>query len=141
MRKLPTDSANLDIFKWSQIVAQECRCPEDIIVGEEGNRSANFFKPLDHLKALVGFVGPEDLDMRETKLIADLSNMADTPLRSDYDHGSRMTCIDGNEATAEVIAVGQSWDDHSNILVGVAGCAWKRDWLEGPRGENIDDQA
>ena len=42
---------------------------------------------------------------------------------------------------AEVFAVGKSWNDHSDVLVGVGGCSWKWNWLEGPGGEDLDDQA
>jgi hypothetical protein len=132
VRMLPTDSPNLGIFERSEVVAQVCRYPEDIIVSEECDRSANLFEPLYHLKALVGFVGSEDLDMRETELVADCSNMVDTPFWGDYDYGGRVTSIDGKKATAEVIAVGKSWNDHSNVPIGIAWCTWKWDWLEGP---------
>lgn len=136
-----TDSPNLGIFEWSEIVAQVCRYPEDIIVSEEGDGSANLFEPLNHLKTLVGFVGSEDADMRETELVADCSNMFDTAFGSDNDNSGRVASIDGKKATAEIIAVGKSWYDHSDVLVGVGGCSWKWDWLEGPGGEDFDDQA
>lgn len=114
---LPTDSPNLGIFEWRQVVTQVCRYPEDIIVSEESYRSTDLFEPLDHLKALVGFVGSEDFDVRETELVADCSNMFDTPFGSDYDNGGRVASIDGKKATAEVTAIGKSWDNHSHVLV------------------------
>ena len=136
-----THSSNLGIFEWNEIVGQECGCPENIIIGKEGDRGANLLEPLDHLKALVGLVGTMDLDLRKTEFIADLSNVVDASFGSDDDYGSRIASSDGEDATMEVIAVCQCWNDHSDILVGIARSAGKRYRLERPRGNDTDEQA
>lgn len=59
-----TDSSNICILESGEMVLEEGRHPEDIVVGEEDYGSTDFLEPFDHLKTLVGHLRSEDLNMR-----------------------------------------------------------------------------
>lgn len=104
-------------------MGQQRRRPEDIVISKDGDSGGDCFKPSDHLKTLVGFSCPKDLNMMEIKLMTQLSNISDPLSRSDDDDGGRAAGGDGKEAAPEIVTVSQSGDDHGNISVRIGRCA------------------
>lgn len=83
------------IFKRSQEVSQQRRRPDYIVISKDGDGGADCLKPLDHLKTLISLLGPYGLNMMETKLMTQLSNIFDPLSRSDDDDGGRTAGKDG----------------------------------------------
>lgn len=63
--------ANRNVLERGEKMGEEGLWPEDIIVGEDNNRSLDVLNTLDHLQTLVRFGGGEDVEMMETQVLAD----------------------------------------------------------------------
>lgn len=96
---------------------------------------------MNHLETLVRLGSTEDLNVEEPEAVTDCSDLIDSVLGCDDDDCEWVACCNGEDATAEILAVSQGRNDDSAVLVGVVGIARQRNWFEGPCCNAVDDQA
>ncbi len=143
-RPIPCVTANCAccrVFERCQEIGQECRRPEDIVIGEDRNGGLNRTEALDHLKTLVCFRGSKNLDVEEIETLAELSKAIHVLLRRDNNDGVGIASCNGQQGTAEIIVIPKGWNDHGDIL---GGEARRKDWADrfvSPSGEDIDNGA
>lgn len=117
---ITSSSSNLRILKWSENIGQESRKPKDIIIGEGCDGSGGWLQSLNHLQALVGFLGTKDLNMIKFEFFADFLDLFYILLGRHYNDGCRRRCIDGPKATREVWICSKSRDDYGDVFGGVS---------------------
>lgn len=138
---IAADCSRRRIFERGEHIGQECCRPKDIVVSEKRNGCLDCLKALDHLKTLVCFRRSQNLDVEEAETLAELLEPVHVLLGGDNNDGVGIASCNRQDASAELIVVPKSWNDHGNVFGGKARGEERADWFVGPCGNCIDDGA
>jgi len=126
-------AAHLLVLERGQHPLQDCRRPDDIVVGKDGDFSSNLWDSLAHLATLVGLWDTDDSDFLAINGRRHPPSIFYIGInRDDYDLVG-LSCQTGLDSPAKLVSVSIDGGDNDGNIVGCIGrIRGNRDWLERP---------